>query len=143
MLESLRRLTGSPVAEIERYFKTDGQFDFRLEGYRLKATAEQMADARQLIELSLVPASRPEIAPTLNAMALAMPSQGGDMAAEAWMELVWMSVDDFPLDVIHESCRRLVRREKWRPTPAEIRDECQFVGRRRLALRNLETTPGA
>ncbi len=136
-LESLERLIGSPIVE-KRRSKNDPQFgyDEELAGYETAAKIPETA--REFIRELTRPAERDAVKPGLTAMALAMPSQNPEgPAVEAWMELVWMAVEEFPADVINEALKRSVRRDEFRPTPAKIRDDCHWLNRRRHALRRL------
>lgn len=142
ILKRLTQLTGSPPEEITRSWTgADGGFDYEITGYRIaSAEAQTMLEIQAFIAEATKPAERRDIAPMLAAMAQAMPSHD-QSDGEAWMECVWLAVDEFPADVILESMKKLIKREKWRPSPAEIRQECQWVGRARVALKKLEIGP--
>ena len=133
-MKSLTLLLGSPLVECwDDRLDAEGQWDGRLVGFK---GAEPTPDARQMVAELTAPTDRETVAPTLQAMAEGMPSQGSSATAiRVWMELVWMAVDEFPADVIQQAAKALVRREKWRPTPAELRAECQWLGRKRAALK--------
>jgi len=133
-MTSLTLLLGSSLVEVwDDSLDANGQWDGNLVGLEGPSPTPE---ARQLVDRLTTPADRATIAPMLRAMAEAMPSQGGSAAAiGAWMELVWMSIDEFPADIIQQAAKALVRREKWRPTPADLRQECQWLNRKRAALK--------
>lgn len=139
LLTLIKQLCGFSPEEIRRNSYTADGFDSVLIGYRIAGPLSPAAEMeiRRLVAEANQPAIRREIVPTLNALAKAMPSHDGS-DAEAWMELVIMSVDDVSADVILEALKKIVRREKWRPTPAEVREECLWLGRKRRALLKME-----
>ncbi len=136
-LESLERLIGSPLVEKRRRkISEEFGYDDELAAYETKGKIPDQARAL-IIGLTRL-AERDQVKQGLTAMAMAIPSQNADAGAvEAWMELVWMAVDEYPADVINEALRRSVKRDNFRPTPAALREDCIWLNRRRRALRRL------
>ncbi len=78
---------------------------------------------------------RGELAEELSKTALATVTGKRGIDVEGWMEVMVEELTEFPADVTREALQRWRRREKYLPTVAEIVDECQWLGRRRAALR--------
>jgi hypothetical protein len=134
-LKSLTRAIGSPLEAVFRDVWIKGEsVESHIVGYESKG--EITSEARQIVDELTCPAERADVAETLKAMALAMPSQNSDgIAAESWMELVWMVVKEFPKDIILKGLETRVQADRFRPAPADIRSECLFWNERRKALR--------
>lgn len=124
---------------------TDGGYGYesKLVAFRFREplSREIKAELKAISAAVNQPAERHEVAEGLAAVGSIMPQQGDVTRLELWQESVWVAIEDFPADVINESLRNIIKREKWRPAPAEIREECFQVGRKRLALRNLQAPP--
>lgn len=54
---------------------------------------------------------------------------------DAWLTVVGDELERYPTDVVRCACRRLIRREAWTPTVAELVEECEVLARRRRLLR--------
>ncbi len=138
LLENVKLLAGSSPVEIRRERNGDYGFESNLIGYRIEGNVPPaaMAEIREQIITANAPATRREVGSLLGAMSMAMPSHDGS-DGEAWLELVWMAIEDMPADVITEASKQMIKREKWRPTPAEILEECYWLARKRRALLKL------
>jgi hypothetical protein len=142
-LKLMRLASDSLPEEVCRDRRTDYGYDAELAGYRFPKplSVETKAVLRAIAEEANRPADRGEILEGLKSVSLTMPHQGDVTDSGVWMEMVWMAVEEFPADVINASLRNLVKREKWRPAPAEVLEECHQVGRRRRALLKLSCPP--
>lgn len=145
LLRSVTQLVGSPLVEVSRSWWAEKSFDeycSQLVGYRLEhpVDEERLAEARALIAEVSRPAAAQDVMPMVLAIAETLPSHDRT-DGEAWLELVLSVIDDMPLDVIEESLKAIVMREKWRPTPAEVREECLRRGERRRGLVRLQEAP--
>lgn len=140
VLQSLKSVLGSPLEEVIRIKSGDYGFDFELIGYRVKGSvsSEIMAEAQLLIEQVSKPATRPQLANALTKLAAATASRKRDLDLEAFMEVAIEDLAEFPVDVVEEALCGIRRRETFLPSVAELRDECRWIGRRRLALQILE-----
>lgn len=140
----MKRVSGLSPGEVCRHHVTDdGSYDFELVGYRFPnpLSAEVKAELRALADTGNQPGRREDVIDGLKAVSLTMPHQGDVSDSKVWMETVWMAVEEYPADVINESLRKILKREKWRPTPAEIREECFVVSKRRRAFLKLSCPP--
>lgn len=139
LLTSVTQLAGSSPVAVERRSYDEFGLESKLVGYRIEGNvpAAVQQQIRTLIAAANTPTTRSDVGPLMGAMSMAMPSHDGS-DGEAWLELVWMSVEDLPADVIKEALKKIIKREKWRPTPAEIREECLWLARKRRALLRLE-----
>lgn len=55
---------------------------------------------------------------------------------EAWLTVLGDEIEEFPADVIRAACRKWLRREKWTPSVAELREECNRLFRPRAMMRD-------
>lgn len=112
-------------------------WDGHLVSFHLDPPPANAAAICELIERACQPAQRKDVAVRLTMLAEALPSQGDASRVESWLRLVWESIEDFPADVIEQAAKDWAKREKWRPGPAELREECFRVGGRRMAMKRL------
>ena len=119
------------VMWIDRYDR-DGGWDGHLARYTLIICKDPMGVA-QIVEVTTQPAERQEVAGRFRQMA-GKPSQGDGGEIKYWIESVWEAVEEFPADVIIQACKDINKRDQWRPEPSVVREQCRWVGRKRLAL---------
>lgn len=130
-------LSGSPP-EVEYSSRVDPHYGYlgALEAYELRS-CDDVVSVRKVLELALEPPRAEEIIPKLTAIGGALPSKGDATTAVLWSGLAWEAIDNFPRDVVLAALREINRREKWRPAPSEVREECHWQGRRRMGWRRV------
>ncbi|CAM3238501.1 hypothetical protein [Sphingomonas zeae] len=86
-------------------------------------------------EASLSPASRQGCRRAIAKLAMAYPSaKVSDIEAEARLEIYADALDDVPGDVLAAACAAALRESRFFPTPAEIRERCGMLARRKWEL---------
>jgi hypothetical protein len=84
---------------------------------------------------SLSPASRQGCRRAIAKLAMAYPSaKVSDIEAEARLEIYADALDDVPGDVLAAACAAALRESRFFPTPAEIRERCGMLARRKWEL---------
>lgn len=141
---SLRQLIASfPNSRMRASYHPEHGYDSEFDGYdELTGPIDPMALAsgQQLVRTALRPAPMSEVAKELGRVRIGTAGRAaGAEDMEAWLIVFGDELSQFPLDVVRECCRKWVRREKWQPTVAEIRDDClRRVARRQAMLRTLQ-----
>lgn len=110
--------------------------DFEVIGYQLSKPVSEMAKAisRDLITAALKPATPPTIAQELARLRVMTKARdiGDDLGLLFGALREELSI--FAPDVVRASLRKIARREKFFPSLAEIRDQCQRASRYRWHL---------
>jgi hypothetical protein len=104
-----------------------------------KPTAEQSAaieTARREIERLCEPAQGAQVAQELAKLRVTMARRDATITDEKAMLFVYLDdIGEFPSDIVRDACKAWRRREKWFPTPAELREECHKRARVRFKWR--------
>lgn len=136
ILRSLPRSVGSCLSrEVREFIDEQYGYDFEVIGYRMQpclAFKDDRRAARRLVEAAMMPASVQVIQAALarlRAGTKARPEAEGDLAMV--MQVLAEECAEFPPDVVRAACRRWLRRERWFPAVAELRDEMQRLARNR------------
>lgn len=116
-------------------YDRDGVWDGRPARYEMEVCVNP-GEVAKIVDTLTRPAERQEVAGRFRQLA-ELPGQGDAGGARYWAESVWEAVQEFPSDVIIQACKDINKREKWRPVPSAVREQCLWVGRKREALRQM------
>jgi hypothetical protein len=134
-LEALwtQRLGSSPVAKVRPVYDRDGGYDEVLEGFEHAPRLD--GELIEALEAANAPADPDDVTKELARLKIGTIGRAMDgVDLEAWLIVVGEELEEFPADVIRDACRKWMRREKWSPSVAELRDECQRTARRRKLM---------
>lgn len=110
-------------------------YDFEIVGYSLDASLvaeDDRQEGERLLGYAMAPASVQviqEALARLRAGTKARSEAVGDLAMT--MQVLAEECAEYPPDVVRSACRRWMRRERWFPSVAELRDEMQRLARHR------------
>ncbi len=121
--------------------------EFEIVGWRLRGavTASDAQAALALVEPACQPSPPAVVAQALARCFAATRSRASEDAdTEAALAVMMEELIEFPPDVVRHVLRGWARREKWRPSLAELRERCERESRARRSLcRALRAAAGA
>jgi hypothetical protein len=132
-----------PLREINRERYGEYGFESELVGYEADdpKSSDALEAARAIIEAANRPLSRSELGRELAQVAAVTVSNRAPEDQAGWAAVMLIELQDFPGEAVRTALRTWARREKFLPTLAEIREDCHWHSRRRLALRRLLERP--
>lgn len=134
----LAALTPSLRARLEPVILTNEDFSVaRVTGIKGEVTK---AEAQMLLATNDIfrPSDRSELARVIGALLEVMPRgkyQINNM--QIFAGLYVFDLQEYPIDIVARACRAIRRRSRWFPSIAEMVDECETLGARRLMWRRV------